>query len=139
MITLLQRNGKYQQVLRWFVIGPGSPDIIRELGFSISLIFSGWILIFGESAWWVGHLIKILKTRNTQTSKSSASPTTTTTNTKCLQAEKATSSPALENQNCATAGFSLPEKKSTLLTLVAAKLSLLNQNNFIVILCNLCW
>ena len=67
------------------MIGQGSPDIIRELGFSISLIFSGWILIFGESAW-VGHLIKILKTRNTQTSKSFTTPTITTatytTNTK---------------------------------------------------------
>ena len=60
MITLLQRNGKYQQVLRWFVIGPASPDIIRGLGFSISLIFNGWILIFGELAW-VGHLLLLLK------------------------------------------------------------------------------
>ena len=67
------------------MIGLASPDIIRELGFAISLIFNGWILIFGELAW-VGHLIKILKT-----SKSSTTPTTTTTfttNTKCLQADK---------------------------------------------------
>ena len=63
------------------MIGPGSPDIICELGFSIGLIFSGCILIFGESAW-VGHLIKILKTTPTTTTA------TYTTNTKCLQADK---------------------------------------------------
>ena len=97
-------------MLRWFVIGPASPDIIRELGFSISLIFSGWILIFGELAW-LAHLIENSKySKPLKIINYSYYYYYLYHYTKCLQAEKATSSPALKSQDCATAGFSLPEK-----------------------------